>query len=358
MSNNMILRVEQGNSMSRLHAALLAGALAWLPHPAFAQAPLDGEVPGDDHTAIAPCRTSHAIGQYLGYVAPPVQDYEPSPALWKLADADTTIYIFGTFHVLPEGFRWRTPLLDKVIDDADEVVFESREDDPKEAPDGEPVASAEELRFMQLFADYRSETPLSERIDPANRGKLARMLELAGLASEQIEYAPPMITMFAIGLAMSEAEGSQRSLGVETVIEAEFKANGRPISAIEDPVAVLEALLAIDETQIVAMLDEGLAEWDGCTLIDPGETDWSAEHQWAQGKLDGLELAEWAEDPFSAALYDVLLKDRNLAWIDWLEARMTQPGKILLAVGAGHMEGPDSVIALLAARGWSVERLQ
>ena len=34
-----------------------------------------------------------------------IQDYEPAPAMWRLADADTTIYLLGTIHLLPEGFR-------------------------------------------------------------------------------------------------------------------------------------------------------------------------------------------------------------------------------------------------------------
>jgi uncharacterized protein YbaP (TraB family) len=164
--------------------------------------------------------------------------------------------------------------------------------------------------------------------------------------------------MFAIADATSEAEGSQRAFGVETVIEAEFKASKRPVSAIEDPIAVLRNLFEIDEADLVAMIDDGLTDWDGCSLADPGQADWSTEHKWAQGKLDGAELAEMMEDPFSKAFYEVLLVDRNRAWTEWLAKRLEQPGNLLLAVGAGHMEGPDSVILMLEARGLKAERIQ
>ena len=33
----------------------------------------------------------------------------PRPAMWKVADEDTTLYLFGTFHLLPENHHWRTP---------------------------------------------------------------------------------------------------------------------------------------------------------------------------------------------------------------------------------------------------------
>ena len=54
---------------------------------------------------------------------------EPRPALWLLADADTTIYLFGTVHILPPGFRWRSPAIDGAIRDADELVLEVDERD-------------------------------------------------------------------------------------------------------------------------------------------------------------------------------------------------------------------------------------
>lgn len=326
------------------NALALAAALALCPAPAAATA----------QEAPAVCVPTH--GARHGDTAPPlpVQDYEPSPALWKLSDEDTTIYIFGTFHALPSGFRWRTPLLDRVIAETEEVVFESR--DEEAAPDDQP--SVEEIRLMQLMITYRSEQPLSERIAERNRAKLVRLADLAGIPREQIEHAPPIMTMFAIAVASSQAEGSRGELGVESVIEAEFRANGRPISAIEDPIAVLSNLLAIDQADMIAMIDDALDEWDGCGLVDAEGVDWSSEHSWAQGRLDGTELAEMLEDPFFKAFYDVLLVDRNRAWTDWLAERMARPGNLLLAVGAGHIEGPDSVILMLEQRGLVAERIQ
>ena len=171
-------------------------------------------------------------------------------------------------------------------------------------------------------------------------------------------FAPPVMSMFMIAMAGLEAEGSRGELGVETVIEAEYKANDRPVSAIEDPIAVMTSLFKIDESDVIAMIDDALDEWDGCALADPDAVDWSSEHSWAQGKLDGTELAEMMEDPFFKAFYQVLLVDRNKAWTDWLAERMTRPGNLLLAVGAGHMEGPDSVILMLEQRGLVAERIQ
>ena len=344
----------------------IAFALAVSSGPAFTQtlpeSPVEtaGAEAADNFVPLAcPVRNNTRHGGGRGWPkakssAAITQDYEPRPAMWKLADEDTSITIFGTFHILPEGFRWRTPLFDQVVAEVDEVVFESRSDDEE----SEEPASAEELRFMALMMQYRPSQPLSERISERNRPKLARLLQLARIPAEQIEYAPPLLTMFAIADATAEAEGSLRDFGVETVIEAEFKASGRPISAIEDPIAVLENLLSLDEDKVVAMLDEGFNEWNGCALTEPSSADWETEHGWAQGKLDDSSIKEMMEDPFFKAFYQVLLVDRNRAWVEWLAKRMEQPGNLLLAVGAGHMEGPDSVIVMLEGRGLKVERIQ
>jgi uncharacterized protein YbaP (TraB family) len=57
-------------------------------------------------------------------------------------------------------------------------------------------------------------------------------------------------------------------------------------------------------------------------------------------------------------LRDVLIRKRNIAWADWLAKRLEQPGQLLVAVGAGHLAGPDSVQKQLAKRGIKVTRVE
>ena len=333
------------------HAVSFAAALMLGCSP-LAAAPRNG--PPQAAEAFT-CPVLH--NQFHGNVAPlgPWQDYEPKPAMWKIADADTVIHVFGTFHLLPEGFRWRTAKFDKVVAEAEEVVFESRDEEPV-AEDG--AISAEDQRYIDMIASRSGTVPLSQRISEGNRGKLKRLFRLAGIVPSDMELVPPMVAMFTIDSISTEAEGSLEAFGVETVIEKEFRDSGRPVSAIEDPVAVLESLLAIDESQIVQMIDAGLDTWDGCTLADPYETDWSTEQNWARGEVAASEIMEMDDDPFEKAFYEAILVNRNRAWADWVAARMKQPGNLLLAVGAAHMEGPDSVLLMLEKRGIKAERVQ
>lgn len=57
-------------------------------------------------------------------------------------------------------------------------------------------------------------------------------------------------------------------------------------------------------------------------------------------------------------MHAALLTDRNIRWSRWIARRMRMPGKVLVAVGAGHLAGRESVVAMLRRAGLSVRRVQ
>ena len=44
--------------------------------------------------------------------------------MWRIADGDSRIYLFGTFHLLPKGTAWTTPAYDAAMKDATITVTE------------------------------------------------------------------------------------------------------------------------------------------------------------------------------------------------------------------------------------------
>jgi uncharacterized protein YbaP (TraB family) len=57
----------------------------------------------------------------------------------------------------------------------------------------------------------------------------------------------------------------------------------------------------------------------------------------------------------SQAFYDALLTRRNAAWAEEIDDLLDGSGVAFIAVGSGHLVGPDSVQAQLAARGIRAE---
>lgn len=284
------------------------------------------------------------------------QDYEPAPALWRLADEDTTIYMMGTVHLLPDGFRWRSPQIDDILARVDALVLESSN------PDADASMTFMGPKFEALLASRR---PTSEQLVPAARERWRRLIELTGQSFEVVDNTPLMAALMGFGLADTESGPSSRDNGVETLLEAEFGAAGRPVLSIEDTGRVMMAIYRISDDLVLRDLEQDLLAWDGAdaTLLlgdpaaDKQERDWTLEHAWARGEVQD-EISFGIGDPgLARAFNDVLLTNRNRRWAAWLDTRLDQPGTILLAVGAGHYEGPDSLLVMLRARGLEPERL-
>lgn len=294
------------------------------------------------------------------------QDYTPAPAIWQLADEDTTIYLFGTIHVLPPAFAWRSDEFDRIVGEVDELVLETSD------TDGD--AQLEAL-MPQLIERMIAREATSERMSAENGKKFLKLGRMAGIDAFEFDTMPLILAMMGLGLDMSAMEGSTGDYGVETVLTAEFNGLGKPIGSIENSSDVMLALLDIDEATIIEALEQDLAAWDGRgldTLVletggsEPAAADAEAaadlppapfamEHAWARGEVS--EQSMFDDSPLGLALTKVLLEDRNRAWAEWLDSRLDRPGAILLAVGAGHFEGEVSVLRMLEARGLKASRI-
>lgn len=78
--------------------------------------------------------------------------------------------------------------------------------------------------------------------------------------------------------------------------------------------------------------------------------------EWVDGDVHGIGLLMSNPDMMgSDDVYDALLKSRNEIWVGKIEAMLEEPGTRLIAVGAGHLAGEDSVIEMLEAKGYEVE---
>jgi uncharacterized protein YbaP (TraB family) len=79
---------------------------------------------------------------------------------------------------------------------------------------------------------------------------------------------------------------------------------------------------------------------------------------WNSVDADSIGQTFNAEFQASPELKQALLLRRNANWSYWLETRLAQPGTVLVAVGAGHLAGSDSVVEMLKKRGLRVKRVQ
>jgi len=268
---------------------------------------------------------------------------EPRPALWLLADDDTKIYMFGTIHVLPPGFRWRSAALDKAVGEAAELVVETYE----------PPGTEDSFENMAGFFAEKP-VPILERVPKKKRKRLKAAIEAAGVPLPMLDRMHSWAAAMTLGIAQMLAEygvdDPSAAPGVEDVLEETFRGAGKPILSVEDGNAVLASMSALPEAVQTELLLEAIAPMSGGPAdLGVGEADWVA------GRAEALDLE--SEAGFPPALFDVLVRRRNAAWTSWLEERLKKPGTLLFAVGAGHLAGRESVQSMLAKRGLSVKRV-
>jgi uncharacterized protein YbaP (TraB family) len=260
------------------------------------------------------------------------------PALWVAADADTTIYLFGTVHALPQGKDWYDDRIARAFTASDELVTEI--DVAAGASSGQALAVA------GLLPEGQS---LRSLMAPDSRRKYEEALVTLGMPVEALDRTEPWFAAVSLSLLPLLRSGYQPDSGVEMALGA--RAEGKTRSALEsvqDQVDLfdrmpMEAQLAfLDET--VAAVPKAVATLDAMVV------------EWLEGdakQLAALMNAEMA-DP---ELYDRLLVQRNARWAAWIAERMERPGTVFVAVGAGHLAGRSSVQDQLRQRGLKVRRI-
>jgi uncharacterized protein YbaP (TraB family) len=325
-----------------LRSLTFSGRLWLLPLAALAGAPTAAPAAGKE--------TGGKPGDVLILAMPlpaPAAQPEPRPALWLLADEDTKIYMLGTIHVLPPGFRWRSAAVDRAVGESSELVVETYE------PPGAGAASGLEAA-PGFFAD--KPVPLLKRVPRDKRKPLKAAILASGLPLPVLDRMHSWAAAMTLGIAQMlgeyGVEEPAQAPGVEDVLEAAFRDAGKPISSVEDGDAVLASMSSLPEAVQTQLLLEAIEPMPADLPAEPapaGELEWVAGHDEAM-TLDG-------EAGFPPALFDVLVRRRNAAWTLWLEARLKQPGTLLFAVGAGHLAGRESVQAMLAQRGLRVKRV-
>jgi uncharacterized protein YbaP (TraB family) len=68
------------------------------------------------------------VGLALVSAASAQTDYaaiEAEPGLWTMSDEDSTVYIFGTVHILPPELDWQSAAVTAALEDAEIVYFEA-----------------------------------------------------------------------------------------------------------------------------------------------------------------------------------------------------------------------------------------
>ena len=276
--------------------------------------------------------------------APAAEPKSASPAMWKVADADTTIYLFGTIHLLPPGTKWRSPLFDQAAAGADTLVVETDIDESN------PAATIGELFKLALSPGL---PPLADRVKPERRAALATAVAKSGIPAAALDKMETWAAAFLLLGVQFKDLGLSPGSGVESVLKKQFVDGGKPVGQLETNAEQLGFFDKLSEPAQREFLD-GVLDDPKSMEDEFGEM----LKAWSRGDIAGVAKSFNSDMGDAPELMDALISRRNANWASWVKTRLDKPGTVMMAVGAGHLAGDKSVVKLLEKQGVKVTRVQ
>ena len=233
--------------------------------------------------------------------------------MWVVKDQDTTIYLFGTFHVLDGKSDWFNDEVKQAFDRSNEVVLEALipEDMSKLGP------------IMAKYAVDPSGKPLTKRLSPAAQEKLVKILSASGVPAAVLDKMTPGFAGMTLALIPYQAAGMTAEHGTEATLTKAAKAANKPLGELEGIETQLKMIGQIPESAHLKSLEDVLARFEELPgVIADMKVNWNT------GNAEGFAKLMNEMQASSPETYKVLLTDRNAQWAEWIDQRLDRPGTV------------------------------
>ena len=252
----------------------------------------------------------------LSAASPAASPANADPAIFMVRDADTTIYLFGTFHALDGQSEWFNDQVKDAFEKSNELVLETL------VPEGPNPA----ISFKQPV----------------------RMPNVTASAS--------FLASTRMAINAGKSQGMQVGNGADMVLRRAAELEGKPVAGLETLEAQLNMFTHMPAALNSAAPQPGspasAASMEG---LSKAMTDMQS--AWKRGDQTVFVRMLSQLKQASPDTYRMLFTERNARWADWIAGRMQTPGTVFVAVGAGHLAGGDSVLVRLAQMGITSTRV-
>ncbi len=237
--------------------------------------------------------------------------------MFVIHDADTTIYLFGTFHALDGDPRWLENGVRSAFEQSDELVLETL------LPEG-PNAS-QEIR--------------------------------QAITAPSAKPSAAFLTTTRMAINASRSEGMQVDNGADMVLRHIAEAEGKPVQGLETLQLQMNMFNHLRAAASPALPAKAKGGEPGQSMQSLSTAMSDLQSAWKRG--DQSVFVRMLDQLNSSApeTYRMMFTERNTRWADWIAARLQTPGTVFVAVGAGHLAGKDSVLVRLAQKGINSQRV-
>jgi len=309
-------------AMAGVVLAAIAGQAAYAEPLASAEHAAQGAGP-------APVRARHQGGFY------------------RISGHGRVAYLFGTIHVGQRSFYPLAPEAERALASADHLVVEL-----------DTRADRAFLHALDRHGRYPAGQDLRLRLGPDTLSRLRTALHAQGVSLASMAHLKPwLVANVLLGMRL-EGAGFLRSEGVEQVMLAQAHRRGTRVAELESAegqLALFDSMNDIESERYLREILDGLA--DGSALRQAGRVI----EAWRSGDTAALDALLPDATAGTTTIADFtrrkLLGQRNPDMAAQIEALMGQGGVIFVGVGLLHLLGQNGLPALMAQRGYLVERV-
>lgn len=267
------------------------------------------------------------------------------PAMWKVTDQDSTLYLFGTVHLMQPDIDWQRRDMQAAFDDVGTMFFETLDDDK----------SALQTSILQRqYGVYPPGEQLSDHLDGINFNRLTAAAYNAEVPLARLEGFKPWLAADILVVAGADKAGLRYENSADAGMRAKAKQSDKNIRALDDIETYFNAVAKQPDRIQLDAFEKTIKNFN--TLVADTKTVNAA---WLIGNTDLLERELIAPTKSrSPELYASLFTKRNDKWTNTLDDFMQGDNNAMVVVGIGHMLGVQGLPMLLEDRGYEVERVR
>jgi len=281
-------------------------------------------------------------GALFWQINPAAGEEAQKSCLWTIESQSNKIHLLGSLHFCkPDAFPLAASI-ERAYAESQRLVFET-----DLAAMQEPAVQAK----MMALGMYPEGQGLWQNLDPGTRQLLEKKITEFGLPLEAFARFKPWFVAIQLEIVQLLRLGFSPQYGIDVHFFDRAKSAGKEVGFLESTEFQIGLLGSMDKQDQNAFLNQTFKELELADEMAEGLVKF-----WKAG--DAARLHDLLSKSFKnyPDLYDRLLIQRNKKWVEEIEGAIRAKKSVLFVVGAGHLVGPESVVALLEKKGHQVKQ--
>lgn len=264
--------------------------------------------------------------------------------IWKVSDADSTVYLAGSVHLLRPEDLPIPAAFEEAYAESEEIVFEI---------DMREMSTPEAAERMQRLTSLPEGESLSDHFSEETIQLLRAYLKTNRKPAGLFDRSRPSSVLLMLSALEAVRHGARPELGLESTFFKKCREDEKPSAGLESIEFQIALLDAFDDSEIEKMVREELERVD-----ESGDNFNEIVMAWREG--DGEKLAGLLEkeETFTPELREILLTKRNRSWIPKIEEALAKDHDFFFLVGSAHLVGEGSVVTFLREKGLEVMQVE